>query len=167
MKLLTLLLSLMFLLGACGEETAKNGQQQKEDYRYVEIEECMIPIPKRFKKVNQKYSNKTIFFYIYETKKYKVLLQSTIKATQRYKDDYIDMKNYLIQNKNTILKAEYTKNHFKILEWSLSDPVLEETHYKLFGPKTKISLVNSNKTELNYLLDYCKKTWKLDKEKEN
>ena len=162
MKLLTLLLSLMFLLGACGEEAVKKGLQQKEDYRYVEIEECMIPIPKRFEKLKQAEG------YLYRFSYYTNLTDmQSINIRKSEKDAYLNAKTHFKQDKNTILKADYTKNNFKILVWSLINPVLEERHYVLFGPKTKINLANSNKTEINYLLDYCQKTWKLDKEKDN
>lgn len=162
MKLLTLLLSLMFLLGACGEETAKNGQQQKDEYRYVEIEECTIPIAKKFKKLKK--AEGYLYRFSYSTN---FTDMQSINIKRNEKDTYLIVKNLIEQGKNTILKAEYTKNHFKILEWNLVDSVLHETHYELFIPKTSIRIENSNKTELNYLLDYCKKTWKLNDRKEN
>ena len=161
MKLLIMLLSLMFLLGACGEETVKKGLQQKEDYRYVEIEECTIPIAKRFEKLKEAEGYLYRFYYSSN------LNMQSINIRKNEKDAYIIIKTLIEQDKNTILKAEYTKNHFKILEWSLVDSVLHETHYALFGSKTKISLENSNQSKLKYLLDYCQKTWKLNNKKEN
>lgn len=152
MKLLTILLSLMFILGACGEEAVKKGLQQKDDYRYVEIAECTIPIPSKFKLNENNKFNQT---YIYD-RNHKLHF---ISIHKRHQDDYIYAIESIDKMKNMTIVSETKKNHFKIIESTMD----EDTMFHLYGIKSRIDLLVSNKKELNYLLDYCQKTWKLDK----
>jgi len=157
-KVITILSTVVLFLVSCGNETTAKKLEQKENYRYVEIEECNIPIPKKFEEL------KSSDMYLYRFW-YGPNIQSFMKIniSKNKEDDYIDSKNVIIQYKKTQLEADFVRNHFKILKWKMPDNVLDEVHYNLFGLKTKIILINSNKAELNYLLDYCKKTWKLNK----
>jgi len=159
MKLLTILFSLMFILGACGEEVIKKGVQQKDEYRYVEIEECTIPIAKKFKITN--YGNKGLYLhnYVFEEKKDIFNKQYLISVNKRHEDDYIHMIESIDKMKNMTIVSETKKNHFKIIESTMDG----DTMFHLYGVKSRIDLLVSNKKELNYLLDYCQKTWKLDK----
>ena len=160
-KIISILGIAVLLLVSCGNETTHNQPEQKEDYRYVEIEECSIPIPKKFKELESGSVHIHRFGYRYNIIDYKKINISINK-----KDDYIYDKNSIMQSKITILKSDFLRNNFKIIKWELIDPVQNEDHYKLFGVKTNISLINSSEKELNYLLNYCKQTWKLNKGEE-
>jgi len=149
------------LLQACGTEKTKE-LAQNENYRYVEIEECTIPIPKKFEEL------KVGDVYIYRFS-YHPNIQNFMKIniSKNRVDDYIDNKNTIMQNKGTKLISDFKRNHFKIIKWNIVNPIHDEDNYVLFGLKTNINLINRSEKELNYLLDYCKKTWKLDKGEEN
>ena len=155
-KVVTILSTVALFLVSCGNETTAKKPEQKEDYRYVEIEECTIPIPKKFKMTN--YGNKKPYLHNYA---YEEILSkySIVQTTLRNEDDYITMKEFIAQGRNKAIVSETKRDNFQILESTIYD----DTMYHIYGEKSVISLLSSNKTELNYLLDYCKKTWKLNK----
>lgn len=157
-KTISILGIAVLLLVSCGNETTHNQPEQKEDYRYVEIEECSIPIPKKFKELEAGSAHIHRFFYRANIKNF-----MKINISKNRQDDYIDSKNTIMQNKSTLLKSDFYSNHFKIIKWDVLDSIHDESNYRLFGFKTNIYLINSNEKELNYLLAYCTKTWKLNK----
>jgi hypothetical protein len=146
------------MLVSCGTEKTKK-IVENENYNYVEIEECTIPIPKKYEMTN--YGNKEPYShnYLYEEKRDKLNKQYIIMTTKRFEDDYISMKEFIAQGRNRVVVLETTRNNFKILESKIYD----DTIYNLYGKKSVIGLMPSNETELNYLLNYCEKTWKLNK----
>jgi hypothetical protein len=152
-KTITILSAVVLLLASCGNEKTAKKLEQKEDYRYVEIEECTIPIPKKFK---LKESNNSKRIYSFDDKNHKLHI---IHINKRYEDDYINMKEFIAQGRNRAIVSETERDNFKILESTIYD----DTMYYMYGKKSAIGLTTSNKAELNYLLDYCKKTWKLNK----
>jgi len=145
------------LLQSCGTEEVDE-LVQKQNYRYVEIEECTIPIPKSFNELEV--GKKELYRFIDDTniKNYR-----SIDILINKKDDYENSKNFIMQNKSIHLESDFYRDDFRIIKWSKIDSIYDAEHYKLFGLKTRINLTSSNETELNYLLNYCKKTWKLDK----
>ena len=159
MKIISLFSIALLFLQSCGNETTRNQSEQETEYRYVEIAECTIPIPKKFKITN--YGNNGFYLhnYIYEEKKDMRNKQYLISVNKRRKDDYIHMIESIDKMKNMTIVSETKKNHFKIIESTMDG----DTMFHLYGVKSRIDLLVSNKKELNYLLDYCQKTWKLDK----
>ena len=158
-KTITILGMATLLLVSCGTETTASKPKQKKDYRYVEIEECTIPIPKKFEMTNYGNSKPYLHNYVYEEKRLILNKQYIIAVKKRYEDDYINMKEFMAQGKDRAVVLERTKDNFKILESTIyDDPV-----YHLYGKKSVIAMLPSNKKEVDYLLDYCKKTWKLNK----
>jgi len=157
-KIITILSMATLLLVSCGTETTASKLKQKKDYRYVEIEECTIPIPKKFEEleIGNVYTHR--FWYEQDIKNF-----MKINISINKEDDYLYDKNTIMQNKTTQLKSDFNRNHFKIIKWNLVDDIQDNDNYVLYGFKTKINLINSSEKELDYLLDYCKKTWKLNK----
>jgi len=160
MKYIYSLLTLMFLLTACNTESKKPTRDPA--YNYVEIEECTIPIPKKFKELESGKTKLYRFVDDSDIKNYK-----SIDISINKEDDYIDSKNFIMQNKSIQIESDFYRNHFKIIKWSVVDSIYDSEYYNLFGLKTNINLTSSNKSELNYLLDYCNKTWKLNKGENN
>jgi len=153
MKKIIILLSIALLfLQSCGNETRRKQAVQEKEYRYVEIEECTIPIPSKFKLNENNKFNQT---FIYD-RNHKLHF---ISIHKRHQDDYIYAIESIDKMKNMTMVSETKKNNFKIIESTMD----EDTFFHLYGVKSRIDLLVSNKKELNYLLDYCQKTWKLDK----
>jgi hypothetical protein len=158
-KTITILSAVVLLLASCGNEKTAKKLEQKEDYRYVEIEECTIPIPKKYDMTNHGNEEPYLHNYVYEEKRHILNKQYLITVKKRYEDDYINMKEFIAQGRNRTIVSETTRDNFQILESTIYD----DTMYYMYGKKSVIGLMPSNKAELNYLLDYCKKTWKLNK----
>ena len=158
-KIISILGIAVLLLVSCGNETTHNQPEQKEDYRYVEIEECNIPIPKKFKITNHGNEEHYLHNYVYKEKRHILNKLYVITVNKKYEDAYINMKEFIAQGRYTTIVSETERDNFKILESTIHD----DTMFTLYGKKSVISLMPSNKKELNYLLDYCKKTWKLNK----
>ena len=174
MKYIYSLLALLFLFTACGTE--KNKIEQDPAYDYVEIPECTIPV---LKKLNMKYTKGNgwdgRFTFIENGGKVIRLYDVGIsESLPNMEDKYTERKNSLEQGKDTEIMFIKNTNEFKVIAWkSLTIPYPNQwINYELFGTDTGISLSESGeeikqKKDLDYLLEYCKKTRKLNKGENN
>jgi len=160
MKYIYSLLALLFLLIACGTESTKPTRDSA--YNYVEIEECTIPVSKKM--IHLKDSIGMLYRFAYDSNNgIDDYLMNFSKVTD---DRYVNLKENIVQNKDIQIISESEQNHFKILQFNVIDPLMNNAYY-LVGPKTEIYISHSNDTKVNYLLNYCQKTWKLNKGKNN
>lgn len=130
---------------------------KKEAYRYIEIDECTIPILKKYKTAKAaityryEFENTTYteskdqinFFSTAERKKNLEEFKTLINSITKYRID-------------TRKKEKKQWKNFKVFKNKIENGYMID----LFGEKTILSFVNISKTELNYLMDYCKKTRK-------
>ena len=158
-QLLFLGLSILFLV-SCGSEVTE--VKKKAEYIYVEIEECSIPVPRKYNKIEDKDMGKYEYRYTYSGGKddYK-----NISILHQKKNSYKRVKK-LINSVNTMhINREFKRDEFRIIE--VNATYRKRYTYHILGIKTYIVLDGSNEEELNYTLEYCKKTWKLDKGEHN
>jgi len=130
---------------------------KKEAYRYMEIDECTIPILKKYKTAKAaityryEFENTTYteskdqinFFSTAERKKNLEEFKTLINSITKYRID-------------TRKKEKKQWKNFKVFKNKIENGYMID----LFGEKTILSFVNISKAELNYLMDYCNKTRK-------
>jgi len=151
----------LFMLISCGTET----EEVKKDpnYNYVEIEECTIPISNRYKKAKD--GNDELYSHKYYDSNNSLGKFGKIVTQKRFQDDYIHSIEKMKKMKNVSLKNKRSREDFRILEFGFVQDT--SSSYYLFGKKTLITLFDSDDFEVEYLINYCKKTWKLDKGEKN
>jgi len=178
MKLLTLLLSLIFLLGACGKESVKSHPELDSKYDYIEIEECTIPVLKEFKIKTIKNNGASGEFKYTRNISFngKIAKDEIYSAISIHKhsvdsyDKYLEKVELLLEHKAMEIRSKLEINNFKGIRFGVKNPIGKDNSYYLFGPITEIDIWNLEENKDNYityLLNYCQKTWKLDKEKDN
>ena len=158
-QLLFLGLSILFLV-SCGNEVTE--VKKKAEYIYVEIEECSIPVPKMYKKIKSKNTPQYYHRYVYDNGLFN---SGTIFTQKRLEDSYEKIKTS-IERMKKVIDRERKDNQFTIIETYTQYKKRRYTYF-IFGIKTYIVLDGSNEEVLNYTLEYCKKTWKLDKGEDN
>lgn len=148
----------ILLLVSCGSEATE--LKKKAGYIYVEIEECSIPVPKIYEMA--KHGNMHLYEHNYSySDKY---IQNLI-TKKRYEDDYENLISFIKKSKTMKLGLKRNRNNFSIVE--VNSTFDDKIIYYLFGINTHITLSGSNEEELDYILKYCKKTWKLNKGEKN
>ena len=158
-QLLFLGLSILFLV-SCGSEVTE--VKKKAEYIYVEIEECSIPVPKIYKIAKDGNAKPYEHKYHYFGKNFN---GKTIVTKKRFEGDYEDLLSFVKKTKTMKLDQEINRTNFKIV--TVNSTFDDKITYYLFGIDAYIILSGSNEEELNYTLNYCKKTWKLDKGEHN
>jgi len=158
------------LLQGCGTETGKIKKDPK--YIYVEIEECTIPIPESYDIAtdgnNEPYQHKYIGDKNIEN--YRAIATASRQENDVERAKKITEKTLSTLSNKSLKESIFNRDNFKIYEVTLLSKIASKTkttNYHLFGKNTQVILINSNEIELNYLLNYCKKTWKLNKGEKN
>ena len=174
MKYIYSLLALLFLFTACGTE--KNKIEQDPAYDYVEIPECTIPV---LKKLNIKYTKGDggagISSFIENGgKKIRTCSVGISRSLPNMEDKYTEEKESLEQWKDAEIIFIKNTDEFKVIGWKSLKTHYPNQYikYELFGTNTMIALAESGnelkqKKDLDYLLEYCKKTRKLNKGENN
>ena len=174
MKFILSLLSVALLLTSCGSETTKPTQDPA--YDYVEIEECIIPVLKEIKMKYTKVDGGRGSFNFIESDGKKIRTYHVVisKSYSSVKKKYIARKQDIEQSKITKIIFEKVTDKFNVIGWEAIDtPSLSKfVTYEFFGINTMISMNEygekiKQKKDLDYLLNYCKKTWKLNKGEKN
>jgi len=160
-KLWIPLIFVTLLLQACGTEKT-NEIVQNQNYNYVEIEECTIPIAKKYEKLDP--GTGYLYRFSYHSTSVKDFINSGLIHVRHIKEGnhYIDRREWMAQQNTIHINSETKRKHFKIIEYKIVDGVLKPS-YSLYGKKTNIDISNAKKEDVNYLLNYCEKTWKLNK----
>ena len=171
MKIYITILSAMFMLNSCATEEKK--LERNPNYDYVEIEECTIPVLKEFKlKYTKVDGGKGTFDFIEKNhKKIRTYHIGISKSYINIDNKYSTRKEEIEQRKDTRIFFEKITNKFQVIGWESVNTSIRFVNYEFFGVNTMIVLNEygkeiKQKKDLDYLLDYCQKTWKLNKKKE-
>jgi len=128
--------------------------EKEQKYNFVEIEECTIPISKKYIEEQKGNTERYKYKYIYPKK----LDFGKISVEKRFHDDYNVIMQAVKKNPSLEIKKKKRKNYFDITE--IKSYNHNSKIYMLFGKKSIITFINRNTNELDYLLDYCQRTWK-------
>ena len=160
----------MLVLSSYGTEKRV---EVSDKYNYHEIVECDIPVAKRFNIIRERVSNDhpydREYIHVINRKEAEVNLFFILKVDKKLKKSFSDNAY-----EKSYEEVESKYGNFKIYKSKFHNPVtksLMKVTYKLMSEKidkkTHISFEAPTeaqaKEELDYLLDYCKKTWKLNK----
>ena len=177
MKQLITLMSIMLMIVSCGTEGTKT--KQDSAYDYVEMEECTIPVLKEFNitQIQGKGASGISQYDInISSKDGKAKIKNYLiiniykESSDNIHDSHIVMREFLTQHNSIDIRSETEYFKFKIIEYGTKNPILNTSNFYLFGNTIVIDikgLPNKKKRYIKYLLNYCKKTWKLNKGKNN
>lgn len=138
---------IIFLLGAVNLFATEMKKMQ-----FIDIAECSIPIDAQFELIDQSNMNGSVYTYLEKNK----LVDNvyTIRIRKRKPLDYKNKKISINKFKLQIV-SETRYRGFKVLEYKSEGIFVDLHHFALFGPKSMISIMNSSRNNVDYLLDYC------------
>lgn len=138
---------IIFLLGAVNLFATEMKKMQ-----FIDIAECSIPIDAQFELIDQSNMNGSEYSYFEENK----LVDNAhlLRIRKRQPLDYKKRKNNINEFKWQIV-SETKYRGFKVLEYKSEGIFVDLHHFALFGPKSMISIMNSSRNNVDYLLDYC------------
>ena len=125
-----------------------------EKYKYIEIEECFIPISIK-SELLRKDSEYEYKFYL---PIHEILRGISIKKTKT--DTYKNFLNSIRKVPNIILVDEVKKSGFKVIIFQFKNNILTDKLYILIGNKSTIMMNEFESKEVDYLIDYCEQTKK-------
>ncbi len=143
-----LLMVLLLILSGC---MTKSVNIKDNNYFTIETQECSLPIPKRFKKIEK-------YHYTYSSLQENSYISSSIGIIDSSKIDYYSYSLDTIEKHGFMeLLSTYKTKHFSIIEFRLDG---DKNNYRIIGKKSIIQLLSLPKLEATYMIDYCEKTKK-------
>ena len=139
----TIMLSII-LLTSCASSKQNN-------YKFIEIKECNIPIPQIFKLIEKENQYEYAYFHSRPLSS-----SSFISIHKKKKDEYNRTLSDINEFDDMKLVSETRKGDFIIIQFSLAYD--NDIHYRLIGKESMIQLLHTSKKEVDYLIDYCEKT---------
>jgi len=134
-----------------------NSCAAKSTYKYVEIQECSIPVPATMELIEKtdEYS------YSFSTHVPKDLRKFNPKSLAVFASNFTPLEELLqkLKKKDYPLKLikKFKKGNFTIIQFSFLE---WDYNYRIYVGNSMIQLLNSSEKEMNYLVDFCRKTMK-------
>lgn len=128
-----------------------------EPYRYINIGECSIPIPKTFKLREKKSQYESTYHEFNDgLDKSKIKASKFIMIRHKTPNYYSYWINEIKQSKEMKLASKTKRGNFVILEVDFDYD--HSQNYHLIGEQVTLLLLNSSQKEVNSIIDYCEKT---------
>ena len=134
-----------------------NSCAAKSTYKYVEIQECSIPVPATMELIEKKEQ----YSYSFYEPGPKDIRKYNAHGLAVYTSNFTPLEELLqkLKNKDYPLKLikKFKKGNFTIIQFSFLE---WDYNYRIFIGNSMIQLLNSSEKEMNYLVDFCGKTMK-------
>ena len=150
---------LIFVFSASGCAKQMNKSQNLDKYYYVEVDECELAIPQRFK-LRGSFNESSFEFYSSDKK---CKLCKEIKNLYRFQDILITdgnsyteeaIKAKVSSSENILIKEKKIKN-LKLLQYRSNSVLGVEHDYYIISKHFIYVYMNGDKKEVDYIIKHC------------